>query len=70
MIRGTIHREDRHHKPLGTLTTKKQKYIKQKSEEIKGKRNNIYNHNETYKYLFENILSSVKKKKKSILDYV
>ena len=41
MIKSTIHKEDRHHKPLGTLTTKKQKYIKQKSEEIKGKRSNI-----------------------------
>ena len=32
MIKGTIHKEDRHHKPLDTLTTKKQRYIKQKSE--------------------------------------
>ena len=36
MIKGTIHKEDRHHKPLDTLTTKKQRYIKQKSE-YKGK---------------------------------
>ena len=34
MIKGTIHKEDRHHKPLDTLTIKKQRYIKQKSEEI------------------------------------
>ena len=33
-IKGTIHKEDRHHKPLDILTTKKQRYIKQKSEEI------------------------------------
>ena len=32
-IKGTIHKEDRHHKPLDILT-KKQRYIKQKSEEI------------------------------------
>ena len=38
MIKGTIHKEDRHHKPLATLTAKKQKCIKQKSEGIKGKR--------------------------------
>ena len=37
MIKGTIHKEDRHHKPLYTLTIKKQRYIKQKSEEIYGK---------------------------------
>ena len=30
----TIHKEDRHHKPLDTLSTKKQRYIKEKSEEI------------------------------------
>ena len=34
MIKGTIHKENRHHKILDTLTTKKQRYIKQKSEEI------------------------------------
>ena len=27
MIKGSIHKEDRHHKPLDTLTTKKQRYI-------------------------------------------
>ena len=37
MIKGTIHKEDRHHKPLDTLTIKKQRYIKQKSEEYKEK---------------------------------
>ena len=36
-----IHKEDTHHKTLDTLTTKKQKYIKQKSEETDGKRKNI-----------------------------
>ena len=41
MIKGTIHKEDRHHKPLETLTTKKQRYIKPKSGEIKGKRKYI-----------------------------
>ena len=34
MIKGIIHRGDRHHEPLDTLTTKKQRYIKQKPEEI------------------------------------
>ena len=34
MRKGTIHKEDRHHKPLDTLTIKKQRNIKQKSEEI------------------------------------
>ena len=33
MIKGTIHEEDRH-KPLDTLTTRKQRHIKEKSEEI------------------------------------
>ena len=37
MTKCTIHKEDRHHKPLDTSTTKKQRYIKQKSEEIYGK---------------------------------
>ena len=32
MIKGTILEEDRHHKPLHLLITKKQRYIKQKSE--------------------------------------
>ena len=42
MIKGTIHKEDRHHKPLDTLTTKTQRYIKQKLEEkYKGKENII-----------------------------
>ena len=36
-IKGIMHK-DRHHKSLDTLTTKKQRYIKQKSEEIEGKR--------------------------------
>ena len=31
MVKGTIHKEDRHHKPLDTLT---RKIIKQKSEKI------------------------------------
>lgn len=34
MTKGTIYKEDRHHKPLGTLTPKKKIYIKEKSEEI------------------------------------
>ena len=33
MIKGTIHKEEKHHKPLDTLTAKKQRYIKQKSED-------------------------------------
>ena len=37
MIKGIIHKEDRHHKPLETLTTKKQKAREKK----------IYNHSET-----------------------
>ena len=40
-INGSIHKEDIYHKPLDTLTTKKQRYIKQKSEDIKGKIKNI-----------------------------
>ena len=40
MIKGTIHKEDRYHKPLEILT-KKQRYIKQKSGKIKGKRKYI-----------------------------
>ena len=47
MIKGTIHKEDRHHKTIWQLTTKKQRYPKQKSEEIEGKRKK-YNHSETY----------------------
>ena len=40
MIKGIIHKEDRHHKPLDTLTTKTQRYIAQKLEEkYKGKEN-------------------------------
>ena len=34
MIKGTFYKEDRHHKPLGTLKPKKKIYIKEKSEEI------------------------------------
>ena len=41
MIQDTIHKDSRHHKPLHTLLTKKQRHIKQISEEIKGKRKNI-----------------------------
>ena len=41
MIKSTIHKEDTHHKPSVTLTTKKQRYIKQKSEKIQGKIKNI-----------------------------
>ena len=37
MIKGTILEEDRHHKPLDALTTKKQRCIKQKSEREKKK---------------------------------
>ena len=33
MIKGAIHKEDRHHKPSDKIT-KKQRCIKQKSEEI------------------------------------
>ena len=33
MIKGAIHKEDKHHKPLDTIT-KKQRCIKQKSEEM------------------------------------
>ena len=41
MINGSIHKEDGHCKPLDTLTIKKQRYIKQKSEDIKWKIKNI-----------------------------
>ena len=34
MIKGKSHKEDKHHKPLDTWKTKKQRYIKQKPEEI------------------------------------
>ena len=40
MIKGTIHKANRHDKQLHTLKTKKQRYMKQKLEEIKGKRKN------------------------------
>ena len=39
--KGTICKEDRLHEPLDTLTIQKQRYIKQKSEEIQGKIKNI-----------------------------
>ena len=39
--KGTICKEDRLHEPLDTLTTQKQRHIKQKSEEIQGKIKNI-----------------------------
>ena len=32
MIKGTIHKENRHQKPLDTVTIREQRYIKQKSE--------------------------------------
>ena len=38
MIKSKIPKEDRHHKPLDTLTAKKQRYIKQKSEKKKKKK--------------------------------
>ena len=34
IIKDTIHKEDRYHKPLDTSTTKKQKYRKQKPEDM------------------------------------
>ena len=37
MIKGTIHKEDRHHKPLDTLTTKKQRYIAKIQSKIQKK---------------------------------
>ena len=49
MIKGTIHKEDRHHVPLDTVTIKEQRYIKQKPEKIQGKRKN--NHSETLTFL-------------------
>ena len=30
MLKGTIHKEDRHHKPMDTLTAKKQRCTEQK----------------------------------------
>ena len=47
MIKGTIPKEDRHHKLLDTLTAKKQRYIKQNQKKYKG-RGKIHNHSETY----------------------
>ena len=47
MIKGTIHKKDRCYKLLDTLTTKKQRYTKQKSEKYKGKEKQ-YNHSKTY----------------------
>ena len=32
--KSTVHKEDRHHKTIWHVTTKEQRYIKQKSEEI------------------------------------
>ena len=46
MTKGTVHKEDRHHKPLDTLTTRKQRYIEQKSINIREKKN-MYNFTET-----------------------
>ena len=46
MIKGTIHKEDGHYKSLDTLTTKKQKQLKQNQKKYKGKEK-IYNHSET-----------------------
>lgn len=46
MTKVTIHKEDRHHKLLDTYN-KEAKIIKQKSEEIRGKRK-VYNHCEIY----------------------
>ena len=40
MLKGAIHKEDKHDKIL-TPNNKEAKIIKQKSEEIKGKRKNI-----------------------------
>ena len=37
MIKGAIHKEDRHYKPLDPLTTKKQRFIKQIQEKHKKK---------------------------------
>ena len=34
MIKGKIHKEDRHHKSLDTLTTNKKKIVKAKSKEV------------------------------------
>ena len=46
MTKLAIHKEDRHHKPSDTLTTKKQRYLKKKSE-YEGKEK-LHNHSETY----------------------
>ena len=35
--KGTIHKEDRLHEPLDTLTTNKQRYIKKNQKKYKGK---------------------------------
>ena len=37
MIKGTIHKENRHHKILDTLTTKKQRYISKNQKKYNGK---------------------------------
>ena len=41
MIKGTIHKEDRHHKPLDTLTTKKQIYKTKIKRNIREKKKYI-----------------------------
>ena len=69
MIKGKIHKEGRYIKPPDALTTKKQRYIKQKSEEIQGKEK-ICNHSKTLTFLWEYLSSTEKNKNKSILNDV
>ena len=47
MIKCTIHKKDKCYKLLDTLTTKKQRYTKQKSEKYKGKEKQ-YNQSKIY----------------------
>ena len=70
MIKGIIHKEDRHHKPLETLTTKKQKarekkiYNQQrnihKAKIRRSRKEKLYNH-KTYLH-FSRIFYQVQKK--------
>ena len=39
MIKGTIHKEDRHHKPLDTLTTQNTDTQSKNQKKYKGKKN-------------------------------
>ena len=49
MIKGTIHKEDKHHKPLDTLTTEKLIHKPKIRRNIKKRKK--YNHSQTLTFL-------------------